>query len=94
MAVHLSPKARQNRIEGVISDAEGGFALKISVTAAAENGKANAALIRLLAKEWRLAKGQITIVRGKKSRRKLLRLADASEALATQLDAWLKVHHG
>ena len=94
MAVQLTPKARRNRIEGVVEDVEGDAALKVSVTAAPEEGKANAALIRLLAKEWRLPKGGITIVRGEKSRRKRLHLAGTAEALASRLDAWLKAHHG
>ncbi|MCE2510851.1 MAG: DUF167 domain-containing protein [Alphaproteobacteria bacterium] len=92
--VQLNPKARHNRIEGVVADAEGDALLKISVTAAPEDGKANAALIRLLAREWGLPKGRIALVRGEKSRRKRLHMAGPAEALATQLDAWLKTHHG
>jgi uncharacterized protein len=70
--VRLTPKASRNRIEGVVADADGGGALKVSVTAPPEDGKANAALIALLAKSWKLAKRDFTITAGATDRRKLL----------------------
>ncbi len=47
-------------------------------------GKANAALIKLLAREWRLAKSALEIVRGAKERRKLI----------PQLNAWMERKNG
>ncbi|PCJ57416.1 MAG: hypothetical protein COA65_09540 [Rhodospirillaceae bacterium] len=94
VAVHVTPKASRTRIEGLRTDAKGETALKIAVTAAPDQGKANAAMCRLLAREWGLAKRQITIVQGAKARRKLLRLSDNRNALAQRLEAWLKTHHG
>lgn len=46
--------------------------LKVSVTAAAEGGKANAAVIKLLSKAWRLPKGAFSIAAGHTDRRKVL----------------------
>jgi uncharacterized protein YggU (UPF0235/DUF167 family) len=51
--VRLTPKARRTAFLGWSEDAEGRRVLKASVTAAPEKGKANAALIALLAGHWR-----------------------------------------
>jgi len=79
LAVRLTPKASRARIEGLETDAEGRAWLKVSVTTVPENGKANAALIALLAKAWRLPKGAFAIASGATARRKTLRI-DASRA--------------
>ena len=94
VTVHVTPKASRTRIAGLRIDAKGETALKIAVTAAPDQGKANAAVLRLLAREWDLPKRQIAIIQGKKNRRKLLRLSDASTALAQRLETWLETHHG
>jgi len=70
--VRLTPKASRNRIEGIVIDADGCARLKVSVTAVAEQGKANEALIALLAKSWKLAKRSIAITAGATDRRKML----------------------
>lgn len=65
--VKLTPRARSARIEGVTSEPgpQGPQpVLKASVTAPPEDGKANAAMIELLAKSWRLPKSAFTILGG------------------------------
>jgi uncharacterized protein len=69
--------------------AEGESAVLAAVSAPPEDGKANAALIRLLAKAWRLPKTSITIARGATSRTKLLHITGPTETLMEQLGAWL-----
>lgn len=91
LAVRLTPKARRSRIEGLAAEAGGGSVIKIAVTAAPENGKANAALVKLLAKEWRLPKTSIAIRRGGTTRRKTLAIAGDGAALAERLEKWLRV---
>ncbi|MCP4709761.1 MAG: DUF167 domain-containing protein, partial [Planctomycetes bacterium] len=54
--LRLTPKASANRICGMQTDAAGSSILKAQVTTVPEGGKANAALIKMLAKEWKLAK--------------------------------------
>lgn len=65
LTVHAKPGARENTLEWMDDDT-----LKISVVARAEGGKANAAILELLAKELRVPKTSLTIVRGVTTRLK------------------------
>jgi hypothetical protein len=76
--VRLTPKAARDAINGWVTDANGHPVLKAGVTAVPERGKANAALIALLAKSWGVPKGRIEIVRGETDRNKTLILRDIS----------------
>lgn len=89
LSLRVTPKARRNRIEGVVDEADGGTALKVAVTAVPEDGKANAAVIALLAKEWRLAKSAFTVARGAGNRRKTVAIEGDAAALKKRLDGWL-----
>jgi uncharacterized protein (TIGR00251 family) len=64
--------------------------LKAAVTAPAEDGKANAAVIELMAREWRLAKSAIEVVRGATARQKVLAIAGQPDSLAAGISAWLR----
>lgn len=79
--VKLAPKAAANRINGIMNDQEGRPCLKVSVTAVPEQGKANQALIALLAKEFHLAKSAITLDSGATDRHKRLIIAAPSAQL-------------
>ena len=85
LAVRLTPKASRNAVQGVAADADGGRVLKVAVTAVPENGKANEALIKLLAKEWKLPKTAFTLVAGATDRRKALHIAGDPAALTAHL---------
>ncbi len=85
VALRVSPRAGRNRIDGIAAEAPAGAVLKISVTAAPEGGKANAAVIRLLSKEWRLPRGAFTITRGAGARRKTLHVAGAPDTLLARI---------
>lgn len=65
LPVRAKPAAR---IEGVIDERDG--ALRVAVAAAPEQGKANEAVIRVLAETLGLRKSQITLVAGATSRQK------------------------
>ena len=67
--VHVQPKARANAVKGWHGDA-----LRVSVTAAPEDGKANRAVIALLAETFGVAPSSINLVRGATSRDKWFRL--------------------
>lgn len=67
--VRVQPKARANAVKGWH-----GAALRVSVTAAPEDGKANRAVIELLAETFDVAPSSINFVRGAGSRDKWFRL--------------------
>ena len=94
VAVRLTPGAAADRIQGTVIEADGTLALKCAVGAAAVEGKANDALIKLLAKSWRLPRSSIALVRGQRDRRKLLHLAGEPAALLPHLESWLRELHG
>jgi len=89
LAVKLVPGAARQRIAGCVSAPGGSSALKIAVGAPAVDGKANAALVRLLAEALGVAKGTITVVAGGTQRRKLLHIAGDPGSLAQRLAALL-----
>ena len=86
--VRLAPGSAGERIGGLHADAAGRTLLKVAVTAAPEAGKANAALIRLLAREWRLPKSVFAVTAGATDRRKVLTIAGETDELMNRLGAW------
>ena len=92
--VRLTPKASNNRIDGLVPDADGGMALKAGVTAPPEGGKANAALVKMLAKAWRLPRTAISVAAGAGSRRKTLVIEGDTKMLLERLGDWMESHHG
>ena len=88
----VTPKAKREQIGGLLEEPDGGKALKVSVTAAPEDGKANAAVIALLAREWGVAKSAISVVAGATDRRKLVEIRGPSQELLAKLQGWLAAH--
>jgi len=72
LMVRLTPKASRNALGPVAQDGNGNAVLKAKVTAVPEGGKANAALIKMVAKSLGLPKGAISLKRGPKDRMKTL----------------------
>lgn len=73
LLVKLTPKAAQDRIGEWAVTEKGEKILKVYVTAVPEKGKANAALIALLSKAWKIPKSTISLVKGDTDRIKILR---------------------
>ena len=88
----VTPKAKRAGFGGLLADTNGGQALKVAVSAAPEAGKANDAVIALLAKEWGVAKSAISVVTGATGRRKVVEIRGPSAALLAQLQGWLAAH--
>ena len=74
LPVRAQPKARRNGLTG-IHDA----ALKVAVTQAPEKGKANAALVKVLASQLGLSRVQIQLVAGETSSRKSFLISEIDE---------------
>ena len=89
IAVRLSPRARADRLDGVATLADGTPVLKVAVTAPPAEGRANDALLALLAREWRVPRRDLAIVGGAKSRSKLVHLAGEAPRLMKRLTAAL-----
>lgn len=89
--VHLrvQPKASRNRIDGLAARPEGGAVLRLRVTAPPEAGKANAAVIKLLAKAWGVPKSGLEIASGAADRNKTLLIHGDPATLVPRLRAWL-----
>ena len=91
VAVRLTPKSSANRIQGLTTAADGSATLKVTVTAVPEDGKANAALLKLLAKTWKLPKTSLTVASGATSRRKVVHIAGDPAALYEMLMDWGRI---
>ena len=88
--LRLQPGASRAKVDGLAVLDDGATVLKVRVTAPPEDGKANAALVKLLAKAWKRPKSALTLVAGHTDRRKTLALAGDPAALRRELEAWLK----
>ncbi|BAK65004.1 conserved hypothetical protein [Sphingobium sp. SYK-6] len=77
LAVRLTPRAARERIGSTFADAHGQRWLQVSVTAPPDKGRANAALIALLARRLRLPQSSILLETGDTNRLKRLRLTGA-----------------
>jgi uncharacterized protein (TIGR00251 family) len=71
--VRVQPKASRGAILG-----EHGGALKVAVTAAPEKGKANAAIVELLAKALGVPKSSVELIAGTTSRDKVFAVRSTS----------------
>ncbi len=94
VALRVQPGARRARIDGPVALADGSVILKVRVTAPPEGGKANAAVVKLLAKAWKLPKGALQVVAGAKDRRKTILVAGDPGELDPRLTAWLRAVDG
>ena len=88
VAVRVQPRSRPERLEGFVADAAGAVRLKARLGAAPEDGKANAALIKLLARAWDVAPSRLSLVAGGKERNKAVLLAGEPAETLARLRAW------
>jgi uncharacterized protein YggU (UPF0235/DUF167 family) len=83
----LTPKGGRDAVEGLARLADGACVLKARVRAAPEDGAANEALRRLLAKSFGVAASAVTLTSGATARVKQLRIAGDAVALAARFHA-------
>lgn len=75
LTVRLQPRARRNAI---VEEREG--VLRVSVAAAPVDGRANAALCKLIAKRAGIPRGRVSVVRGERAREKVVRVVGVAPA--------------
>jgi len=75
VAVRLTPKGGRDALEGIEEMADGRPVVRARVRAAASDGAANAALIRLVARSLAVAPRDVSLVAGATARLKRLKIA-------------------
>lgn len=75
LRLRVSPGAARSRVVG-----RHGEGWKIRVAAPAEDGRANAAVVRLLTQTLGVARAQVTLVSGHATRDKIVELAEVDPA--------------
>ncbi|MEM7223515.1 MAG: DUF167 domain-containing protein [Pseudomonadota bacterium] len=89
VALRVQPGARKSGLEGLIELADGSVALKAKVNPPAQAGRANEALIKLLAKAWGLPRSDLELLSGHSQRRKTLLVIGDPPTLQARLMTWL-----
>lgn len=92
LTVRVTPKASADEIQGPVQDDAGRAYLKLKVRAVPENGKANRAVEKLLAKALGLPKSAVRVVTGETSRIKGVDIDDNSGATRRQISEWMDGH--
>jgi uncharacterized protein (TIGR00251 family) len=86
LSVRLTPRAAAARIGGLWTDAKGDGWLSASVTAPPDKGRANLALVALLAETLDLPRSSISLEAGDTSRLKRIRIAGADATTAQRIE--------
>lgn len=81
ISVRVVPRAAKDGIAGVM----GNEALKVRIQAPPVEGKANACLVKFLAKHWNIPRADIEILSGMTGRRKRLRILNPPDELRKEL---------
>jgi uncharacterized protein YggU (UPF0235/DUF167 family) len=89
LSVRLTPNGGRDVLERLETSADDYVVLKARVSAVPENGKANKALIALLAKSLRIPKSTISFISGETARKKILRIDADPEDLIIKLEKLL-----
>lgn len=80
IVVHVSPRSSRNEVRGW----QGGQ-LQVHVTAVPEDGKANAAVTRLLAEALGIAKSRVSVVRGHTARTKHIHIDSVDDEVVRRV---------
>ncbi len=88
LAVRLTPKSSRDEITGV-EDFGGNSVLKARVRALPEDGRANQALERLIARWLKVPPSSVSVAQGGKSRVKQVLVEGDADALAALIEARL-----
>ncbi|MBI5728826.1 MAG: YggU family protein [Candidatus Magasanikbacteria bacterium] len=81
LKVRVLPRSSKNEIMGEMADG----ALKVKLTAAPVDGKANEALISLLTEHFNCPKTKIKIVRGQTSKNKVIEILNTKQQMLNKI---------
>jgi uncharacterized protein (TIGR00251 family) len=87
LSIRLTPNGGRDCLDGIGEDAAGDRFLKARVRAVPEDGKANKALVELLASRLGVAKSAVSVVAGHTARNKILRIDGDPKDLADRCSA-------
>lgn len=84
--LRLTPNARHDKLHGVYEHGDGKNYLQVSVRAVPENGKANKAVMAFLAKILSVAKSDLKLKSGSKSRFKYIKVNLPAHLVMQEID--------
>ena len=84
--LRVTPKAGADRLEGVETRDDGSAVLRLRVAAVPDKGRANAAVIALLARALGVPKSAIAVTAGETARLKTVAISGDGLALAARLE--------
>ena len=90
--MRVTPKAGADRIEGIEIRDDGQSVLRIRVAAVPDRGRANKAVLTLVAETFGLAKSAVRLESGDTARFKLLHLTGSPADLAAKAENLFQTH--
>ena len=84
--IRLTPRGGRDAIDGIAQLADGRSVLKVRVRAAASEGEANAALVKLIARMLGVGVRDVSLVAGANARLKRVKINGAGALLAAGLE--------
>jgi uncharacterized protein (TIGR00251 family) len=85
-ALKVTTRAVSSGVQGTEVDGAGREYLAVRVNAPPEAGKANTALIKLLARRWRVPQRDLKMISGASGRRKVLQIHGSADDLIVRLE--------
>lgn len=90
VTVRATPRGGRDAVDGIGLLSDGRAVLKLRVSTAAEDGRANAALVRLIAEAAGISASKVTLASGATARIKTFRLSGDPSAIVARLEAAAK----
>jgi uncharacterized protein YggU (UPF0235/DUF167 family) len=84
--VRAKPRSGRDGVEGIATEADGQAWLVVRVRAAAEGGKANQAVVAVIAAALGVARSAVTLLSGQAARRKRLRIEGEPARIVAALE--------
>ena len=85
ITLKVAPGSSRDDVAIIDAEPDGRASLHVRVTRMAQQGKANEAVVKLLAKRWKIAPGRFAIIKGATSRQKVIDIAPADQALIDRI---------